>query len=115
MTRKLLSFLIALAMGMVVMFFAYQKESLPEWVPNHQKHKYDSLKKKTIDRIDSLTVLLKYLQMKQYLDSLDRISRLKANNAVIQRLKNNVRQVSFKEYTDPMLDSMVNRLHPKPR
>lgn len=111
MSNRILSLLIAVAIGALAMYFATEKGV----VPSKTKREIDSLKNKAYEDLDSLRGVIIRIQEKRHQDSIVTANILKANQLENQRLKNGVKKVSFKHYTDPMLDSLGEWLYPKPR
>ncbi len=101
MSNRLLSLLMGFCLGLVVMYFAHKNKTRP----TENQVKVQSV-------IDSITIENKVIAERRYQDSLRTAARLSANSKSIQKLENEIEKISFRHYSDPQLDSLVNVLYP---
>lgn len=105
MSNRILSLLIAFGMGLIVMFFAHRQQIIPD-------ENYNRLKIRKQAEIDSLSLSIKQIEELRYQDSLRTVAKLLLNTKTTNRLKNDIKKISFKEYTDPQLDSIILFMYP---
>jgi hypothetical protein len=106
MNRKFLSFLIGVAVAVVTMLVA----SHGKYVPNDVFEKQYRVIKKA--EYDSLVALTLKIEGDRKEDQALREIRLEDNKKGEKQIVDDIEKVSFKEYTDPQLDSLLNVLLP---
>lgn len=108
MSNRFISLLLAFGMGLLVMYFAHQKEVIPNRY--HQLH--DSIQINAQERIDSLKVEIRKIRFDRFNDSLRTAAKLKINGIGTKKIKDDIQKVSFKDYTDTELDSILFLMYP---
>lgn len=106
MSNKLISFLLAVALGALVMYLLMNRNIVPP-VQDVIEGRYRIMKQ---SQYDSLTGLIQSIQVRRHADSLRTAAILQDNTKEITASKEYVKVITFKDYTDPELDSLVDLL-----
>ncbi len=109
--RNLVILLVGLIVGALAMYIMVNRKYLPEI--NEVIDGEIRIMKQA--EIDSLAYMINELREKRHEDSLYTDVILELNQSGIQRITHEIEKVSFREYTDSELDSVISWLYPEPR
>jgi archaellum component FlaF (FlaF/FlaG flagellin family) len=110
MSKRIISLIIGILIGIGIMYFGHSRSVTD--VNEVLAGKYKLVKQR---EWDSVSMLISRLEDQRKVDSLSLSVRLESNKKQVVNLTHEIQKISFKEYSDPELDSLIHWLYPSPR